>query len=325
MSRKAIIDVGSNSIKLLVAEPAADGTIRTILEDSDIARLGEGLRETGMISPEAMARNSKVIARFAKKANESGADEMVCVGTMALRNAKNTNEFVNLVKKTCNVNLTVIPGEEEARLSYLAVLSGLPLPQFQEGRNEASDGSKLERSRAKLAIFDTGGGSTEFIFGDGNTVNRRFSVDLGAIRITEKHFQSDPVSQADVNAAIAEIDSIFEENAVTGQLDQLVGMGGTVTSMGAVKHKMAKYNPDVIQGSKLTMADVEAQIAEYSSRSIEERKEITGLQPKRADVILAGACILKVIISRLGVDKLIISDRGLRHGLAFDMLAKNNS
>ena len=304
MSRKAIIDVGSNSIKLFVGDLAPDGTIHTVADENDIARLGEGLRETDRINPEAMQRNSEAIARFVQTAREAGADEIVCVGTMALRNAKNTDEFVKLVKETSNVDLIVIPGEEEARLSYLAVLSGLPL---HEG---------------KLAIFDTGGGSTEFVFGEGSDVEKRFSVDLGAIRITEKHFKADPVSQGDVTAALEEIDRIFSENGVTGSIAQLVGMGGTVTSMGAVKHKMVKYDPDVIQGSTLTLADVEEQIQAYTTRTIEERREIVGLQPKRADVILAGACILKVIISRLGVDKLTISDRGLRHGMAFDMLSK---
>jgi exopolyphosphatase/guanosine-5'-triphosphate,3'-diphosphate pyrophosphatase len=145
---------------------------------------------------------------------------------------------------------------------------------------------------------------------------------MGAIRITEKHFQSDPVSQSDVDAAIAEIDGVFNENGVCGDITQLVGMGGTVTSMGAVKHKMTKYDPDVIQGSTLTLADVETQISDYSSKTIEERREIAGLQPKRADVILAGACILKVIMTRLGVTQLTISDRGLRHGMAFDIFTK---
>jgi len=305
MSKKAIIDVGSNSIKFFLGDLAADGTLQTVIDENDIARLGEGLRETGVISPEAMQRNNEAIARFAEKARANGAGEIVCVGTMALRNAKNTADFIKLVKETSNVDLNVIPGEEEARLSYLAVLSGLTL---QDG---------------KLAIFDTGGGSTEFIFGEGKSVNKRFSVDLGAIRITEKHFKADPVSKADVEAAIAEIDGIFKENGVEGKVAQLVGMGGTVTSMGAVKHKMVKYDPDVIQGSTMTLADVEEQIEAYSSRTIEARKEITGLQPKRADVILAGACILKVIINRLGVNALTISDRGLRHGMAFDMLQKN--
>ena len=305
MSKKAIIDVGSNSIKFFLGDLAQDGTLQTVIDENDIARLGEGLRETGLISPEAMLRNNEAIARFAEKARNNGAGEIVCVGTMALRNAKNTADFIKLVKETSNVDLSVIPGEEEARLAYLAVLSGLAL---QDG---------------KLAIFDTGGGSTEFIFGEGSSVSKRFSVDLGAIRITETHFTSDPVSQADVEAAIAEIDGAFKENGVDGAVAQLVGMGGTVTSMGAVKHKMAKYDPDVIQGSSLTLADIEEQIEAYSSRTVEERKEIVGLQPKRADVILAGACILKVIVNRLGVNALTISDRGLRHGMAFDMLQKN--
>jgi len=301
MNKKAIIDVGSNSIKFFLGTLALDGTVQTVLDENDIVRLGEGLRETGVISPEAMQRNSEAIVRFAAKARENGADEIICVGTMALRNAKNTDEFVKLVKETSGVDLRVIPGDEEARLSYLAVLSALPL---QGG---------------KLAIFDTGGGSTEFVFGEGNEVSKRFSVDLGAIRITEKYFTKDPVSKSDVTAAIAEIDDIFNENGVTGNIVQLVGMGGTVTTMGAVKHKMVTYDPDVIQGSTLTLTDVEEQIETYSSKTIEQRKEIPGLQPKRADVILAGACILKVIINRLNVSALTISDRGLRHGLAYDL------
>jgi len=302
MSIKAIIDVGSNSIKMFVGEMAPDGTIRAILDENDIARLGEGLREKGMINPEAMARNSEAIKSFAAKARENGADEIVCVGTMALRNAKNTGEFLKLVKETSGIDLTVIPGEEEARLSYLAVLSGLPI------------------DNGELAIFDTGGGSTEFVFGDASQANKRFSVDLGAIRITEKHFTNNPVTPESVTAALAEIDGIFAENNVAGNVTKLVGMGGNVTSMGAVKHKMSKYDPDIIQGSTLTLREVDEQIALYSSCTLEKRREIVGLQPKRADIILAGACIVKVIISRLGVDKLTISDRGLRHGLAYDML-----
>ena len=303
MRRKAIIDVGSNSIKFFLGELKANGTIHTVMDENNIARLGEGLRETGIISNDAMKRNCDAILEYAKKARENGASQISCIGTMALRNAKNTGEFVKLVKEACNLELVVISGEEEARLSYLAVLSGLPL----------KDG--------KLAIFDTGGGSTEFVFGEGSRVSKRFSIDMGAIRITEKYFYNDPVSQSDVSAAITEIDTFFNENGVSGEVSHLVGLGGTVTSMGAVKHKLEEYDPDVIQGSNLTMADVEEQIAMYSSMTVEARKGIVGLQPKRADVILAGACILKVIMSRLGVDELTISDRGLRHGLAFDIFA----
>ena len=305
MSRKAIIDIGSNSIKFFVGELAEDKTIKTVLDTNDIARLGEGLDATGRISPEAMERNVASVAAFAAKAKELGADQIVSVGTMALRKAGNSDIFVKKVKEACGVDVKIIPGEEEARLSYLAILSGLTLDKD-----------------ADLVVFDTGGGSTEFIYGKGTEMVKRFSVNLGAVRITENYFKSDPVTQEEVKAAIAQIDKEFAEAGVVGKPAQLVGMGGTVTSMGAVKHKMVKYDPAVIQGSRLLKKDIEEQIAEYSSRTIEQRKELPGLQPKRADVILAGACILKVITDRLGADGLTISDRGLRHGLAFDLFQK---
>ena len=239
---------------------------------------------------------------FAAKARELGAEKIVAVGTMALRSAENSAAFVARAKELSGVEVQVIPGEEEARLSYLAVLSGLPL----------MDG--------ELVIFDTGGGSTEFIFGRGKELKNRFSVNLGSNRITEDFFADDPVKEGSVEKAVAQIDKEFAEAGVNGKPAQLVGMGGTVTSMGAVKHKMVKYDPDVIQGSALTREDVEEQIEAYASRTIEQRRELPGLQPKRADVILAGACILKDILQRLDAPQLTISDRGLRHGLAFDLL-----
>lgn len=142
------------------------------------------------------------------------------------------------------------------------------------------------------------------------------------MRITETCFPSDPATPEQVAAAIQQIDRELAAAGVEGRPDQLVGMGGTVTSMGAVKHKMVKYDPAVIQGSVLTREDIKAQISEYSSRTTAQRRETPGLQPKRADVILAGACILEVITARFGVDKLTISDKGLRHGLAYDLFQK---
>ena len=266
MKKVAIIDIGSKSIKFFVGEKQEDGTIKTLLDTNDIAALGEGLSKTGRISDEALERNAQSVKNFAEKARELGADKIVAVGTMALRSAENSADFVARTKELCGVEVQIIPGEEEARLSYLAVLSGLPL---QDG---------------ELVIFDTGGGSVE--------------------------------------AAITQIDKEFAEAGVNGKPAQLVGMGGTVTSMGAVRHMMDKYKPEIIQGSALTKLDIEEQLAAYAKRTIEERRSIPGLQPKRADVILSGACILKVILERLGVEQLTISDRGLRHGLAFDLLNK---
>ena len=304
MKRVAIIDIGSKSIKFFVGERAEDGSIATLLDTNNIAALGEGLAQTGRIGDEALERNAQAVREFAEKANELGAEKIIAVGTMALRSASNSADFVARVKELCGVEVQIIPGEEEARLSYLAVLSGLPLMD------------------SDLVIFDTGGGSTEFIFGRGTELKKRFSVNLGSNRITEAFFADDPVKEGSVAAAIAQIDREFAEAGVEGRPAQLVGMGGTVTSMGAVRHMMDKYKPDIIQGSTLTKLDVEEQLAAYEKRTVEQRRAIPGLQPKRADVILTGACILKVIMERLGASRLTISDRGLRHGLAFDLLNK---
>jgi len=297
---KAVIDVGTNSIKFHAARKKADGSLETVLDQNDIARLGEGLRETGLIAPEALERNALSVAAFAEKARELGAVPEI-VGTMALRTAKNADAFVKRVKELTGLDLRVIPGEEEARLSYLAVLSGLPL-----------DGGDL-------VTFDTGGGSTEFVYGRGAEMLRKFSVPLGAVRITEEFFADDPVRPGSVDAAMDEIRKSLTGGGVLGSPEVIVGMGGTVTSLASVKFKMETYDPDVVQGSVLTLAELKDMAAMFASMTLEERKGVTGLQPKRADVILAGTCIVCAILELLGASSFTVSDRGLRHGLAYEL------
>ena len=307
MNKISIIDVGTNSIKFHIAELTPDGKVETILDENNIARIGEGLRKTGILSWEAMIRNTNAIMEFVNTAKKLGVNEFLGVGTMALRTAKNSGEFIKMVKDACSIEIKVIPGEEEARLSYLAVLSGLKLHDKD------------------LVIFDTGGGSTEFIFGCGQEIKKKFSVNLGALSITEEIFKKNPPTEDEIREALEKIDKTFEKYGVSGKVTQLIGMGGGVANIGAVKHKMAKYDPNIIQGSKLELREVEKQIKMYRSKTNEERQQIVGLQPKRAEVILAGACILKVIMEKLGIDHLTISNRGLRHGLAYDLLINNNN
>ena len=306
MRKIAIVDIGTNSIKFCIAARLANGGVDVLSDENDIARLGEGMRETGRISDEALERNAQSVAGFVNRAREQGISEVLAVGTQALRTAQNSGDFVKRVAELTGIQVSIIPGEEEARLSYLAVLSALPV---HEG---------------ELVIFDTGGGSTEFIFGRGKELLKRFSTDLGAVRLTEEYFGEDPVKGGSVQAALADIKAAFDKAGVAGKPQQLVGMGGTLTSMGAVKHKMTTYDPDVIQGSVLSLADVEEQIASYSGKTLAQRREMPGLQPKRADVILAGACIVKDIMTHFGCPQLTISDRGLRHGLAFDRMIKDS-
>lgn len=302
---KAVIDIGTNSIKFCLAESDGKGGFNVVKDANDIARLGEGLRETGVISGEALERNAQSVKNFADTAKQAGADEIAVVGTMALRTAKNTPEFAARVKELCGLDVRVVPGEEEARLAFVAAASAV-------------------KGAGDRVVFDTGGGSTEFVFGSGANITKRFSVNVGAVRITEQFFGDDPVAAGSIEKACAEIES----NLNSGGLDpvkfggMVVGMGGTITSMASVKFKMDKYDPDVVHGSDMTEADVDSQIAQYSKMKIEERKTIKGLQPKRADVILAGACIVKTVLKMLGAPKFTVSDRGLRHAMMLEMFNK---
>ena len=169
---------------------------------------------------------------------------------------------------------------------------------------------------------DVGGGSTEFIFGGQAGIDRRF-INLER-RKSADYLSSDPPSSKEVEDAISYVLDVLKENGVNDNMpvDKLVGIGGTITSMGAVKFKMEKYDPDVIQGSILTRDDVDRLIALFRSVPLDERRNIVGLQPKRAEVIIGGACIVRGIMESLGTDELTMSDRGLRHGLMFRLFQR---
>ncbi|MBN1327787.1 MAG: Ppx/GppA family phosphatase [Candidatus Cloacimonetes bacterium] len=299
MDRYAILDIGTNSIKFFMFSVSNQET-ETIMDRNNISRLGEGLQKTGKISESAMERNITALREFIELAEKEGVKEIIAVGTMCLRTAKNSDIFVKKAKDELGLEIKVIPGEEEARLSYLAVLSTI---------------GKTEKN---VVVFDTGGGSTEFIFGKGINLEDRISLNLGAIHPTEEFLHSDPVTDDEMKKMQDFIKVFFSEKIPAKKADYLVGIGGTVTSMGAVMHKMVEYDPAIIQGSKMSITEVNSQLRLYQRNTIEERRQIPGLQPKRADVILAGAAIIKTIMEIFEVDSFVISDRGLRHGLMFD-------
>ena len=296
----AVIDVGTNSVKFNISERRDDGSWRTVVDRADITRLGEGLDKTGEISPDAMERTVSAIATMAAEAKQQGVSALAAVGTMGMRTARNSQQFIDAVEKRCGVKIEVIPGDEEGRLAYIAVKSGLGL------------------SEGTLTIFDTGGGSSQFTFGHGSSVDERFSLNVGAVRFTEDYHLDGAVSPEQLRAAMGAIAAELSRLDGRPSPDALVGMGGANTNLAAVKHKMAKYDPEVIQGSVLEKAEVERQLELYRTSSLDDRGKIVGLQPKRADVILAGACIVKTVMDKLKQDKMSISDRGLRHGLLID-------
>jgi exopolyphosphatase/guanosine-5'-triphosphate,3'-diphosphate pyrophosphatase len=303
MPRYAVIDVGTNSVKFNISERRTDGTWQVLVDRAEITRLGEGLEKTGEISHDAMARTVSAIAAMAAAAQQNGVTAIAAVGTMGMRTARNSQQFIDAVQQRCGVRIEVIPGEEEGRLAYLAVKSGLGL----------AEGS--------LAIFDTGGGSTQFTFGRGSVVGERFSLNVGSVRYTEQYGLGGVVSPVQLRATLDAIGADLARLGTERSPDVLVGMGGAVTNIAAVQHGLAEYDPNIVQGSVIERGEIERQIELYRSRSLDDRRTVVGLQPQRADVILAGACIVKTVMDKLSKDKLSVSDRGLRHGLLIDRFA----
>jgi exopolyphosphatase/guanosine-5'-triphosphate,3'-diphosphate pyrophosphatase len=298
--RFAVVDIGTNSVKLHVGERRAGDSWRTIVDRAEVTRLGEGLRESGALQPEPVRRTADAIVGMVGEARRAGAAEIAAVATAGMRIASNPEELVDAVQERCGVGVEVISGDEEARLAYLAATS------------------ELDLGAGTLAVFDTGGGSTEFTFGRPGRVEERFSLDVGAAPLTDEFGLAGPVSDEQLEAAFGVIAEQLARLDGRSNPARLVGLGGALTNLASVQHGLETYDSDIVQGSVLDRAEVERQIALYRARTTEQRREIVGLQPGRAEVILAGACIVRTVLDKLGCEELTVSDRGLRHGLILE-------
>jgi exopolyphosphatase/guanosine-5'-triphosphate,3'-diphosphate pyrophosphatase len=298
--RYAVIDVGTNSVKFHVGGRAEDGTWQTLVDRAEVTRLGDGLEEGGRLQADAIERTTDAFADMVDEARRAGVLAVAAVGTAGLRMAPNASDFVEAVRARTGVEVEVVSGEEEARLAYLAATSSLPV------------------ARGSLTVFDTGGGSSQFTFGRDRHVQEQFSVPVGAVRYTERYGLAQAVGEDALEEVLDAVDRDLAALDLRARPDALVGMGGALTNMAAVKHELATYDPDVVQGTVLDRAEVDRQLDLYRTRGGDERRTIVGLQPGRADVILAGACIVRTVLTKLGVDSLTVSDRGLRHGLLAD-------
>jgi exopolyphosphatase/guanosine-5'-triphosphate,3'-diphosphate pyrophosphatase len=292
-----VIDVGTNSVKFVIAERAENGSWTTVVDRAELTRLGEGLDDGGELRPEPIERTVEVVAAMADEARGAGVAEIAAVGTAGLRIASNSATFLDAVRERAGVEVEVISGEEESRLAYLAVTSALDLGD------------------STLVVFDSGGGSSQFTFGRADRVDERFSVNVGAVGFTERFGLDGVVDEQTLGAARDAIAADLDRLGGRPEPDIVVGMGGAVTNLAAVKHELATYDPSVIQGATLEAGEVDRQIELYRTRTADERRNIVGLQPKRAEVILAGALIVHTVLAELGRNRLTVSDRGLRHGV----------
>lgn len=309
--RVACIDCGTNSVKLIVADIGPTASVR-VFETSETTRIGEGMHTYGMRLREApMRRTLDALDRLAGVAREQGAAEIAAVGTAALRDAVNRDEFLNRLREQSSLELEVISGQEEARLSFLAV---------------RRDPRWLHLGR--LFVIDIGGGSTEIIQGAAATdaVIARTSVNIGAVKLTEQYLKSDPPTTEQLSAANHAIEQAFDAVRIEPEADEIphvVGVGGTFTNLGAMWLARAA-SPETLHGLTMMVDGLNAQCIQLAGQTLEQRKAVIGLDPARADIILGGILLLLHALARIGVDRVDVSTRGLRWGVLYDRFGAND-
>ncbi len=301
MPRFAVVDAGSNSVKILIAERHEDGSFVPIFQNTVTTRLGEGMH-LGRLREAAIRRTLDAFSSFAGYAAEFEVEALCAVGTSALRSAENQNELISRANEV-NIPLVAISGEEEARLSFNAVRMD---PKW--------------RDSGPLLVVDIGGGSTEVIEGHSNSTEliSRESFPIGAVRLTEAVLTSNPPTIVQLDQAKSMTESAFNSLLVDGSQYTAVGVGGTFTTMASVNLKLPFKDPAIIHGYNIALTEVERQVDIYSTTSNEERSQIAGMDPARVDIILGGSLALKLLMHQIHLTQISVSTRGLRWGLMYD-------
>lgn len=295
MTISAVIDVGTNSVKVLVANGGRD-----LLRALETTRLGEGLAGSGVLSPAAIERTAAAVSAFAAAAAELGAQSVTVVGTAACRRARNTAELAARIKQACGLVLTVLTGEEEASLAFTGALRRLP------------------RIAGNTLVVDIGGGSTEFTVGV-DEPHRAASIPIGAVTATETDLTTDPPRPEDLTNVIGAVQDELEE---LGRLhpemltaSRVVGIAGTIVTVAAVEIGQATFDEGALHGFVLTREAAEDVFRTLATESLADRVRNPGLPRERADIIVAGCCILVGVMRRLQLQEITVSTGSLRDGI----------
>lgn len=308
MTRVAVIDCGTNSIRLLIADlPGRDGELVDVDRRTEIVRLGQGVDRTGRLHPEALARTIAMARSYGELITAAGAERIRFVATSATRDAANRAEFAAGVVAAVGVQPEVISGSEEAELSFLGASASL-----RAARGPVAD------SRPPYLVVDIGGGSTEFVLGT-DVAEAARSVDIGCVRLTERHLRSDPPTVAQVAAARADIGGALDEVAGTVPVNTartLVGLAGSVTTVAALALGLPRYDSSRIHHARIPAADVHGVAARLLGMTHAERAALGPMHPGRVDVIGSGALILSETVARVGVPEVVASEHDILDGIA---------
>ena len=300
---RSSIDIGTNSVLLLVAT-VQNGKIETVHEEQRIPRLGQGVDSDGRLSEEAVQRVMNVLNDYKKLLQESYPEtskETLVTATSAVRDAENRDEFLERIRQETGWRVMLLSGADEAQVTFLGALSVL---------NETNGDSTV-------SVLDIGGGSTEIASGKGEALDQWDSLNMGSVRFTERFLKSDPPGKHQIDAARAEVKKMLHDwQNEPGSIEQLVGVAGTVTSVAGIDLGLDKYDPDMINGHRLSREFIEEKIDEFSSKSSSEIEERYPLFLKgRGDVITAGLIILSEFMKHCNIESVTVSTGGIRNGI----------
>jgi exopolyphosphatase / guanosine-5'-triphosphate,3'-diphosphate pyrophosphatase len=310
MTRVAAIDCGTNSIRLLVADVPAAGAHTDLLRRMEVVRLGEGVDATGRLSPRAVERTRVVLAEYAAAARDLGATAVRMAATSATRDAANRQDFEDMVVGTLGQAPDVITGGEEAELSFLGATASLDAAARAHG---------AQPPRPPFLVVDIGGGSTEFVLGDTDGVRAARSVDIGCVRLTERHLHGDPPTGEEVRRAEDDIRAALGDvraEVPVAEAASLIGLAGSVTTVAALALELPAYDADAIHGSRIPLDDVRAVTADLLAATRARRAAMPVMHPGRVDVIGAGALVLRVLMDEFGMDEVVVSEHDILDGIA---------
>lgn len=302
MSRVAAIDCGTNSIRLLIAD-ITGGNFKEVLRTMEIVRLGQGVDQNKSFHPDAIARTLSAVEKFAQLIASKGVEKIRFCATSATRDASNRELFTNGVKKILGVEVEVIPGEQEAALSFIGATK------------------ELSQSDGPFLVVDIGGGSTEFVFGS-EKVEFAKSVNIGCVRMSERHLNLQPPTMAQIAEAIIDIDLAITQAAKVVPISQaksLVAVAGTATTVAAAALKLAEYDRYLIHLSRISAPSVHQVAAMFQSMNKDQIAALGYMHPGRVDVITAGALVLSRIMAATGASEFIASESDILDGIAWSL------
>ena len=303
----AVVDIGTNSTRLLIARVEGGRVAEELIRESNVTRLGQGVDKTGELAPEAMSRVYAVLDRYCTTIEQHGVEATVAVLTSAVRDAANGGSFTETVRSHFGLDARTIPGEVEAGLSFLGATSERP------------------PSEGRIVVIDIGGGSTEFIVGNGGDVEFFVSLQMGVVRMTERHLHDDPPTAEQLEALVADARGVIDAGipAETREgIASAVAVAGTATSAAAIDLGLEPYDPARVHGHVVGADALDALLDRLAAMTNDERREVPGLHPDRAVTIVAGVAMLRECARAFGLDRVEVSEHDILRGAAIRRAAE---